>query len=82
LILVLSSVFSYVYFIIFNNDIVYNLKIGFPFTMYYEMKIDNEKQYSYLVSNILKNIVISLTISFILNFIFKKIKKSSVVSDL
>lgn len=75
IILILSLILSYIYFII-TNDGFYTFKIGFPYTIYYQMKVDNELQFSYLPKNILKNIVIIYLVSLLSNIIYKQLKKN------
>lgn len=71
----ISLILSYIYNILFNNHNIYTLKIGFPFIIYYELNINKERQYSYLLINLIKNIIIILLCSIIV-FLFSKKKKT------
>lgn len=51
---------------------VYSFTIGFPLTIYYQLVIDQEPQFSYLLKNIIINVVIILFIFIITKKLTKK----------
>ena len=71
LIFIILGLLNYLKFLLTDNHI-YNLKIGFPFTIYYELIIDGDTQFSYCHKNIIINIIIIIMIYIIIKLFHNK----------
>ncbi len=72
-ILIILGLLNYLSFLLIDNHI-YTLKIGFPFTIYYEFIIDGETQFSYYPENIVINIIIVVTIYVVIKLFYNEKK--------
>jgi len=59
LIVFIAGLLNYLYSLWLAEEI-YSFTIGFPLTIYYQLVIDQEPQFSYLPKNIIINVVIIL----------------------
>ena len=71
LIIFIAGLLNYLYSLWLAEE-VYSFIIGFPLTIYYQLVIDQEPQFSYLPKNIIINIVIILFIFIITKKLTKK----------
>lgn len=71
LIIFIAGLLNYLYSLWLAEE-VYSFIIGFPLTIYYQLVIDQEPQFSYLPKNIIINIVIILFIFVITKNLTKK----------
>ena len=71
LIVFIAGLSNYLYSLWLAEE-VYSFTIGFPLTIYYQLVIDREPQFSYLPKNIIINIVIILLIFIITKNLIKK----------
>ena len=71
LIIFIAGLSNYLYSLWIAEE-VYSFTIGFPLTIYYQLVIDQEPQFSYLPKNIIINIVIILFIFIITKKLTKK----------
>ena len=71
LIVFIAGLSNYLYSLWMAEE-VYSFIIGFPLTIYYQLVIDREPQFSYLPKNIIINIVIILFIFIITKKLTKK----------
>ena len=71
LIVFVAGLSNYLYSLWIAEE-VYSFTIGFPLTIYYQLVIDREPQFSYLPKNIIINVVIILLISIITKNLIKK----------
>ena len=70
-ILIILGLLNYLSFLLTDNHI-YALKIGFPFTIYYEFIIDGDTQFSYYPENIVINIIIVVTIYVVIKLFYNE----------
>ena len=71
LIIFIAGLLNYLYSLWLAEE-VYSFIIGFPLTIYYQLVIDQEPQFSYLPKNIIINVVIILFIFIITKKLTKK----------
>ena len=71
LIILIAGLSNYLYSLWLAEE-VYSFTIGFPLTIYYQLVIDQELQFSYLPKNIIINVVIILFIFIITKNLIKK----------
>ena len=71
LIIFIAGLSNYLYSLWLAEE-VYSFTIGFPLTIYYQLVIDREPQFSYLPKNIIINVVIILFIFIITKNLTKK----------
>jgi len=71
LIIFIAGLLNYLYSLWIAEE-VYSFTIGFPLTIYYQLVIDQELQFSYLPKNIIINVVIILFIFIITKNLIKK----------
>ena len=71
LIVFIAGLSNYLYSLWMAEE-VYSFIIGFPLTIYYQLVIDREPQFSYLPKNIIINLVIILFIFIITKNLTKK----------
>ena len=71
LIIFIAGLLNYLYSLWLAEE-VYSFTIGFPLTIYYQLVIDQEPQFSYLLKNIIINVVIILFIFIITKKLTKK----------
>ena len=71
LIVFVAGLSNYLYSLWIAEE-VYSFTIGFPLTIYYQLVIDQEPQFSYLPKNIIINVVIILFIFIITKNLIKK----------
>ena len=71
LIIFIAGLLNYLYSLWIAEE-VYSFTIGFPLTIYYQLVIDQELQFSYLPKNIIINVVIILFIFIITKKLTKK----------
>ena len=71
LIVFIAGLSNYLYSLWLAEEI-YSFTIGFPLTIYYQLVIDREPQFSYLPKNIIINVVIILFIFIITKNLIKK----------
>ena len=71
LIIFIAGLLNYLYSLWLAEE-VSSFTIGFPLTIYYQLVIDREPQFSYLPKNIIINVVIILFIFIITKKLTKK----------
>ena len=71
LIIFIAGLSNYLYSLWLAEEI-YSFTIGFPLTIYYQLVIDQEPQFSYLQKNIIIDVVIILFIFIITKKLTKK----------
>lgn len=71
LIIFIAGLSNYLYSLWLAEE-VYSFTIGFPLTIYYQLVIDQEPQFSYLSKNIIINVVIILFVFIITKKLTKK----------
>ena len=71
LIIFITGLSNYLYSLWLAEE-VYSFTIGFPLTIYYQLVIDQEPQFSYLPKNIIIDVVIILFIFIITKKLTKK----------
>ena len=71
LIIFIEGLLNYLYSLWLAEE-VYSFTLGFPLTIYYQLVIDREPQFSYLQKNIIINVVIILFIFIITKKLTKK----------
>ena len=71
LIIFIAGLSNYLYSLWLAEE-VYSFTIGFPLTIYYQLVIDQEPQFSYLQKNIIIDVVIILFIFIITKKLTKK----------
>ena len=71
LIVFIAGLLNYLYSLWLAEE-VYSFTIGFPLTIYYQLVIDQEPQFSYLPKNIIINVVVILFIFIITKKLTKK----------
>ena len=71
IIVFIAGLSNYLYSLWITEE-VYSFTISFPLTIYYQLVIDREPQFSYLPKNIIINVVIILFIFIITKNLTKK----------
>jgi len=72
LIVFVAGLSNYLYSLWMAEE-VYSFTIGFPLTIYYQLVIDQEPQFSYLLKNIIINVVCIIYILIFIIFYLRKI---------